>query len=141
MKNRVMEWRDLPVFFQGVGQRRQFFFWSCVGVESGLSTVHFPLGQWTINFPCKLWGHFPCKLLRGVKSNSSQVPDMFPEEFTIGPHFYVWQMLGQRGRALYFKIEPSILRSLHRFICFSDGPIKLAYCTQKKKNLGGTSST
>jgi hypothetical protein len=72
-------------------------------------TVHCSLSTWTVD------NQLSMQALWGVKSNSSQVPDMFPEEFTIGPHFYVWQMLGRRGRALYFKIEPSIWGSLHRF--------------------------
>jgi hypothetical protein len=115
--------------FGGWGRGSGFFFFKIVfGVESGLSTVHFPLGQWTMNFPCK-----PCG---GVKSNSSQVPDMFPGEFTIGPHFYVWQMLGQRGRALYFKLEPSILGSLQRlfFIVMAQSNWLIANL-QKKKTL------
>jgi hypothetical protein len=29
------------------------FFQVVVGLESGLSSVHFPLGQWTVDFPCK----------------------------------------------------------------------------------------
>jgi hypothetical protein len=36
----------------------------------------------------------------------------------------------QRGGTIYFKIEPSVLGSLHSFIFFSDGQIKLA-CRQK----------
>jgi hypothetical protein len=36
----------------------------------------------------------------------------------------------QRGGTIYFKIEPSVLGSLHSFIFFSDGRIKLA-CRQK----------
>jgi hypothetical protein len=39
--------------------------------------------------------------------------------------------MGQRGGTIYFKIEPFVLESLHSFIFFSDGPIKLA-CRQNK---------
>ncbi len=44
--------------------------------------------------------------------------------------------VGQRRGTLYFKIEPSILGSLHSFIFLCDGPIKLAHCKKKKKKLG-----
>ncbi len=30
-----------------------FFAGGVYGVESGLSTVHFALGKWTVLFPCK----------------------------------------------------------------------------------------
>jgi hypothetical protein len=53
----------------------------------------------------------------------------------------VWQIVvllspiwvGQRGGTQYFKIEPSILGSLHSFIFLCDGPIKLVHCEKKKK--------
>jgi hypothetical protein len=35
------------------GEGRFFSFEVCY-VESGLSPIHFPLGQWTVDFPCKL---------------------------------------------------------------------------------------
>jgi hypothetical protein len=113
MKNRVMEWRELPVFFWGLGQGRRFFLLKLCLVWR----VDCSLSTWTVDnqLSMRALGGLSMQAWRGVKSNSSQVPDMFLEEFTIGPHFYVWQMLGQRGRALYFKIEPSILGSLRRF--------------------------
>jgi hypothetical protein len=54
---------------------------------------------------------------------SSQVPDMFPKEFPIVPHFgkccppftYIG---GPKGGTWYFKIEPSVMRSLHSFFFF-----------------------
>jgi hypothetical protein len=55
--------------------------------------------------------------------------------------------MGQRGGTLYFKIEPSILGSLHNFFLGSNGPIKIGSLQKKKKkkkkeelNLVGTSS-
>jgi hypothetical protein len=57
---------------------------------------------------------------------SHQVPNMFPKVpmcspnmFSIAPHFYP---------KAHFKIEPSILGSLHSFFLFlSDWPMKLAH--------------
>jgi len=62
MRSRAMDY--LPPFFPlgGFGgwgvERGVFFFQFVFGVESGLYTVHFPLGQWTVDFACKLflWG-------------------------------------------------------------------------------------
>jgi hypothetical protein len=65
------------------------------------------------------------------------IPNVFPNILSIAHHFYpmcyvllslIW--VGQRRGTLYFKIKPSILRSLHSsyyFILFfwSDRPIKL----------------
>jgi hypothetical protein len=60
------------------------------GVESGLSTVHLPVGQWTANFQCKLFSLFLFFFFfflvqgeGGLKAKSSQVSDMFPKEFPI----------------------------------------------------------
>jgi hypothetical protein len=36
------------------------------GVESGLSTGHFPVGQWTFDFACKLFLFFLCFLVKGL---------------------------------------------------------------------------
>ncbi len=41
------------------------------GVESGLSTVHFPVGQWTIDFQCKLFFLFFCFFF-GVQGEGAQ---------------------------------------------------------------------
>ncbi len=65
----------------GVAQPQVVF-----GVESGLSTVHFPVGQWTANFQCELFSFsFFLFLVQGggLKAKSSQVSDMFPKEFPI----------------------------------------------------------
>jgi len=51
------------------------------GVESGLATIHFPLGRFTVAFPFvgfRGWGV--------VKAKSSQVFDLFPKEFPIAPY-------------------------------------------------------
>jgi hypothetical protein len=98
------------------------FFQVVFGVENALSTVHFPLGHWTIEFPCKLLFLFVCLGGGDVKAKSYQVPDMFPKEFSIAPHFYPICLanvvllsniyLGQSKGTWHFKIEPSILRSL-----------------------------
>ncbi len=66
-------------------------------------------------------------------------PTCYPQHLTFIP--YVLQMLssfqlyqvGERGGILYFKIEPSIA-SMVSFV-LSDGPIKLAYCNDTKKEL------
>jgi hypothetical protein len=47
MKNGVMEWRDLPVFFWGVGQGRRFFLKSCVWCREW--TVCCSLSTWTVD--------------------------------------------------------------------------------------------
>jgi hypothetical protein len=52
-----MELRGHSFVFGGQGGRGVFFCCQVVfGVENGLSTVHFPLGQGTVDFPCKLFG-------------------------------------------------------------------------------------
>ncbi len=51
------------------------------------------LSSWTVDSPLSMQALFICLFLRfgggagGVKAKSSQVPDMFPEEFPIAPHF------------------------------------------------------
>ncbi len=82
-----------------------------------------------------------------------QVPNVFPNMFSTVPHFYpicigkcfppfTYISVGQRGETLYFKIEPFIFGSLHRFISF----IFLEWWAnhfgslqKKEKNLEGTS--
>jgi hypothetical protein len=79
---------------------------------------------------------------------SHYVPFKFqwvPIMFSVAPHIHpicfgnwcppfsrIW--LGQRVWALYFKIEPSIMGSLHRiyFIFLSCRPNKLAFCKKNK---------
>jgi len=54
-----MSWSEgATLLFVGGGGARGVFFCCQVvfGVENGLSTVHFPLGQGTVDFPCKLFG-------------------------------------------------------------------------------------
>jgi hypothetical protein len=113
MRSSVMEWRGILFFLMGGGMRGVFFQVVFV-VESGLSTVQFPLGQWTFDFPCKLFFWVG----RGEKQ---RVP-MFPKKFPIVPHFYpicfgrccppFISTEGERGRLLYFTTEPSTLGSL-----------------------------
>ncbi len=86
-----------PPFFLVCGGRGGFFLSSCVWC-----------GEWTtcpVDFPCKLFFFF-LKFRGWFKSKSSQVPDMFPKEFPKSP---------QRKGTLCFKIEPSVLWSLHSF--------------------------
>jgi hypothetical protein len=45
---------DVLYYLMGGGKEGVFFQVAFV-VESGLSTVHFPLGQWAFDFPCKLF--------------------------------------------------------------------------------------
>ncbi len=61
------------------------FFKVCLnfGVESGLSTVHFPLGRFTVAFPFFGFGGWVV-----VKPRSSQVSDLFPKQFPIAPYLY-----------------------------------------------------
>jgi hypothetical protein len=42
----------------------------------------------------------------------------------------IW--VAKRGGTVQFKIESSVLRSLHYFFFLSDGPIKLTRCPKKK---------
>jgi len=62
MRSRAMDY--LPPFFHlgGWGVERGVFFQVMFGVESGLYTVHFPLGQWTVDswlsMKAFLMGHF-----------------------------------------------------------------------------------
>jgi len=59
MRTRAMDYMPpfLPFGCWG-GWREGFFFQFVFGVESRLYTLHFPLGQWTVDFPFKLfsWG-------------------------------------------------------------------------------------
>jgi hypothetical protein len=53
-----------PFYFGGLDFLVFNLFWQLLmyqvvfGVESGLSTRHFPVGQWTFDFPCKLFFSF-----------------------------------------------------------------------------------
>jgi hypothetical protein len=76
--------------------------------------------------------HVPQRVLKflACSPKSSQVLGMFPKEFSITPHFYpicfgkcyppFTYIGGQKGGALYFKLEPSILGNLHRFFFFPE---------------------
>jgi len=118
-------------------------------VESGLSTAHFPLGQWTVYFTCKLFCF--CFVLfcfeRGEggrcqsKQKISQVPDN--KESPLAPHVSpIWfgkcfppftYLVGPKGTNFKPQNKTSIAS-----LFLNDGQIKLFHC--KKKNLGGTSS-
>jgi hypothetical protein len=52
----------------GCGEGELFLFQVVFGVENGLSIVHFPLGQWTVDIPCKLLFLFVCLLGSGYQS-------------------------------------------------------------------------
>jgi hypothetical protein len=89
------------------------------------------------------------KVQHGVKGSSVlKFLACSPKEFSIAPHFYsicfgkcyppFTYIDGQKGETLYFKLEPSILGSLHSFflkfknkiiilIFFNDGLIKLTH--------------
>jgi len=81
----------------------------------------------------------------GTSQYVPQAPNVFPNMFSIAPHFYPICFgnvvllspiyLGQRGGTLYFKIETSILVAFRVHFHLSDGPIKLAGCKKKKLNL------
>ncbi len=99
-----------------------FFFKLCwnFGVESGLSTIHFPLGWLAVGFPIFLGLGDG----RVVKAKSSQVSDLFPKEFPIVPYFYpicfgkcsppfIYIGGPKGGRTPYFKIKPSTLGSFN----------------------------
>ncbi len=50
-----MSWSEVASFFFSCGERGGgvfFVFQVVFGVENGLSSVHFPLGEWTIDFTC-----------------------------------------------------------------------------------------
>jgi len=90
-----------------------------------LYTFDFPLGQSTFHASFFFFGWRG----RVVKGESSQVPDMFLKEFPRAPHFYSICFdkkfvlissiqVGQTGGILHFKIQHSILRTLHNIILF-----------------------
>jgi hypothetical protein len=116
-----------PPFIFLWGERGSFFFQ--VGVWCGEWTVHFPLGQCTVHFSCKLFVClFVCFVLfcfvsplgwGRVKAKSPQVPDLFLKMFPLAaPHFYpicfgkccppFIYIDGLKGRIAYFIIEPSM---------------------------------
>ncbi len=81
---------------------------------------------------------------------SLQVPNMFPSFVMFSLAYSPYHLtfipyalengtllspiqVGQRGGTTYFKIEPSVLGSLHSFIFLSNGPIKLASHKNKIK--------
>ncbi len=77
-------------------------------MESGLSIVHFPLGQFTVAFRFFGFGGWGV-----VKPKSSQVSDLFPKEFPIASYFYpiyfgkccppFIYILGPKGRNLILR--------------------------------------
>jgi hypothetical protein len=85
-----------------------------------------------------------------VKAKTSQVPDMFPKEFSVAPHFY-WicfgkccplftYIAGPKGKNSKLLSRTSVWGESIVFFFLSDGPIKLALLPKIKLNLGGTSS-
>jgi len=120
-----------------VGRGTAFFFQVVFGVESVLFTVHVPLGQGPIDFRCNLC-FFKFSFEGGggavFTAESSQFFDMFPKGFPISPHFYpicfgkccpsFTCIDGPRELTLCFKIEPSLLGSLHSFIQIGSLPNK-----------------
>jgi len=76
----------------------------------------------------------------GTSQYVPQVPNVFPNMFSISPHFYPICFgnvallsciyFGQREGTLYFKIETSILIAFIVHFHLSDGPIKLAGCRE-----------
>jgi len=72
-----------------------------------------------------------------------QVPNEFPNMFSIAPHFYsimLWQMLSSFHLYTWAKGKEHCTSKLNllwgaSIVSFflSDGPIKLAHCNQKKK--------
>ncbi len=83
------------------------FFSSCVWC--GEWTVHFPLGQWTLNFQCKLGG--------GGRGGS-QLPDMLPKEFPIGPHFGILSFTSLEEDDLVWFISIRSWEGVHNFFFF-----------------------
>jgi hypothetical protein len=128
MRSHVMEWRGLLFFSCGWGEGEFCFFKLCLVWRMGclLFTFHLDSGRLTFHVNFFSFCLFVCG--RGIKAKSYQVPDMFPKEFSIAPHFYPICLanvvllsrtyLGQRGGPAHFKIEPSILWSLCSFFVF-----------------------
>ncbi len=102
------------------------------GVEEGfypvvvLFTVHFPVGQWTIDFRCKLccfffninfsWGRgggtcFMTCFPKGSQYHLTFIPYALANAVLLSPIY-----LGQTEETLCMKIEPSLWESLHSFI-------------------------
>ncbi len=77
-----MSWSEVsgPLFFPcGCGEGEPFFFQVVFGVENGLSIVHFPLGQWTVDIPCKLLFLFVCLLGRVSKQRVTKFLTCIPK--------------------------------------------------------------
>jgi len=100
--------------------------WGGGGVEIGVSTVHFPLGQSTFhaNFFFVFGGVIKAK---SSQQHLTSIPFALASVVLLSPVY-----MGSKG-TLQFKIEPSILGCLHSFMFLTDDPIKLAHCEKNKK--------
>jgi hypothetical protein len=87
----------------------------------------------------------------GIKAKSSRIPDIFPKEFLVAPHFIPYVLANvvllftciakPKGRNPILQNRTLYFEGLPFFSFFwIDGPIKLTHCRKKKLNFGSTSS-
>jgi hypothetical protein len=150
-------WLLRPKLFQGVLAQAKYgdkFFWE----EKFLQPMGRP--KQALKVPCffsfspgfPMCSHYVTfKFPMGTSQYVPQVPNVFPNMFSIAPHFYPICFgnvvllspiyLVPREGTLYFKLETSFLVAFIFHFHLSDGPNKLACCKKNKLNLGGTSSS
>ncbi len=139
LRSHVMEWRGHPFLCWGWGWGGVEFFLLSSCVWCGEWTVHCSLSTWTGDSRLS----HASFLGEGVKSKSSQVPDMFPKEVPITPQFspicfgkccppftYIVRPKGRnsviRNRTLHFGEPPNF------FFFLVMVQMKLAHCKINK---------
>jgi hypothetical protein len=128
MKNRVMEWKDLPVFFWGVGQGKRFFFFkNCVWCREW--TVHRSLSTWTVD------NELSMQALRGCQIKQFPSSWHVPWRVHNRTSLLCLANVGPKGTSSILQIRTFNFGEPPKIIFYSDGPIKLAHCKfTKKKN-------
>ncbi len=67
------------------------------GVESGLCTVHIPLGRWTVDLPCKAFFSFSFYLVKTLEFNYGSSISRFPDKGAESAAVFVLFGLGSRN--------------------------------------------
>jgi len=91
-------------------------------------------GEWTVH--CSLSTFHTSFLGVGVKSKSSQVPDVFPKEFGIAPHFSPI-CFGKSCSPFTYIVRPKGRNSVnkHRTLHFWEAP-KFPFCEWSSNQIG-----
>ncbi len=135
----VVSWSESASLFVLWGG--EVFFQVVFGVKRGLSTVYFSLGQWTVDFQCKVWGGVvSMKFPRGSPS-SQCVPQYVSNSTTLlSPMLcpkvlpFLTYIARPMGRHSILQQQTFILGSVQSFsFFFCDGPIKVTLCNQKNQ--------